>query len=211
MSHFETVDGLGIQCRRCGDCCRGARVPLTDRDLWRLVAATGLDPAALVDWLAPNEIDMTGEPETFVRLREGRRLMVLRHEREGCPFLVEDVCSVHPHRPLACATFPYDLDLGLGGEPVVIGLAGASCVPRGPPDVMRVADCLNRMRAELADYARRVTEWNRRQRRRLRLARLPEDTDRLFAFLARARSLSAIPRPAGAAVDFAGSIASDRR
>jgi Fe-S-cluster containining protein len=178
------MDGLGLRCRRCGDCCRTVRVPLTHRDLERLRAATGLAAESIGEWLAPDEIDMTGEPETFVRLRPGRRLLVLRHGDDGCRFLVDELCSVHAHRPLACAAFPFDL-VEDGGAGAVRPLEGAPCALAEPPETTALGACLRALRAELAEYARRVDAWNRRQRHRQRLHRLPEPAERFFVHLSR--------------------------
>lgn len=202
----------GGGCRRCGDCCRAVRVPLTHRDLERLTAATGLDVAAHVEWLAPDEIDMTGEPETFVRLRAGRRLLVLRHLGGACRHLVGDRCAVYRARPLACAAFPYDVAEAGALAPAVIPLSGAPCVLGPPVDAASVLDCVRALRAELAEYAVLVGAWNHCQRRRQRLGRLPEPTERFFAHLARARpEADATPAPAPAAAGSAGSRASDPR
>ena len=199
-------------CPGCGDCCRTVRVPLTHRDLERLTAATGLDAAAHAEWLGPDEIDMTGEPETFVRLRAGRRLLVLRHLGGGCCHLVGDRCAVYPARPLACAAFPHDVAEAGAAAPTVIALAGAPCVLGAPADEASVLDRVRALRAELAEYAALVGAWNQRQRRRQRLGRLPEPTERFFAHLARACSeADATPAPAPVVAGSAGSRASDPR
>src|SRR5690606_27050018 len=68
---------LTFHCNGCGDCCRSLRIALTHHDLRRLAAGLGRSPASFVEWLAPDAVDMTGEPGSFVELRVGRRLMVL--------------------------------------------------------------------------------------------------------------------------------------
>lgn len=171
-------DELGFQCARCGRCCRTIRVPLTDVDLWRLAEATALPPATLVEWLAPDAIDMTGEPETFVRLPEGRRLMVLGHANGGCRFLHAEQCSVHPARPTACRAFPFFVEDGRPGL-----LPDVPCDPPEPPPQAALTAIAQQLTDELARYAERVGVWNRRQRARLRLHRRPATVEEFYAFL----------------------------
>ena len=158
---------LGFRCTRCGQCCRTHRVPLTDADLKRLIDATGLGEEQIVEWLSPLEIDMTGEPETFVELRAGRRLMTLAWRDDGCRFLEDDgACSVHAARPAACAAFPYALEQG-SLELLPLGV----CEPGwdGPADPAPWHASCEQLERELESYVERVAEHNRRQRR-LRLA-----------------------------------------
>ncbi len=111
------VTGPSFRCDRCGICCRTHRVPVTDADVTRLREALSpeLPPDRFLEWLAPDEVDMDGEPETFVECREGRRLLVLRHRHEAegstCVFFDDRKgCTVHPHRPTSCRTYPYEID-----------------------------------------------------------------------------------------------------
>jgi Fe-S-cluster containining protein len=182
-SRSAVTGSLGIICQTCGECCRRVRVPLTHHDLARLVRATGLSPSQIAEWLSGDEIDMTGEPETFVRLRPGRRLMVLRHEGPGCRFLSAERCTVHDQRPLACAAYPFDFDLERAAQSAPLRLDGAPCAVAAPLDPGSLADCVRTLRAELAEYAGRVVVWNRRQRLRQRLLRLPEGAAAFYAYL----------------------------
>ena len=74
---------MQLRCARCPACCKYVRVPITHCDLLRLVAVKIHPLEQLVEWLSPDEIDMSGEPDSFVELSIGRRLMVLRHEGGG--------------------------------------------------------------------------------------------------------------------------------
>lgn len=185
MSGGRGVGDLGIRCRRCGDCCRAVRVPVTHFDLARLVQATGLEPSAVVEWLAPEEIDMTGEPETFVRLRAGRRLMVLRHRDGGCVFLDRDRCVAHAVRPLPCALYPFVLEEPPERPLVVSRLEAAGCEWAPSPEPGPLVEVSRALRDELRAYAALVVTWNRRQRLRAHLARCAEGEAQFFALLQR--------------------------
>src|SRR5215510_12531444 len=110
---------LGFRCSGCGDCCRRLRVAITHHDLRRLCTGLQRPAATLVDWLAPEHVDMTGEPGSFVRLAAGRRLMVLAQAGGACSLLQPDQrCGAYALRPLDCRLFPFDLQRDERGEVV---------------------------------------------------------------------------------------------
>jgi Fe-S-cluster containining protein len=90
---------------------------VTHVDVARLAATLGHTDGWL-EWLAPDALDLEGETESLVELREGPRLLVLARvrdskERTACAFLRDDEgCSVYPQRPACCRSYPFEL-----GEP----------------------------------------------------------------------------------------------
>ena len=100
---------LKFRCTGCGNCCKEPLLPLTDGDVNRIVKGTGEKPADFIRWVDRNGIEMDDEPEGFVLLRQGKRVMVLRHTRGGCYFLGKDNrCTIYKSRPLGCRVFPFD-------------------------------------------------------------------------------------------------------
>jgi Fe-S-cluster containining protein len=110
-------DGRSVSCRAgCGACCRQL-VPVSEPEARRL--------AALVRGLPDRERDAVEArfarvlealvPEGLLaRLRAGdatdrdeRRRIGLAYFARGlpCPFLVDESCSIHPDRPLACREY----------------------------------------------------------------------------------------------------------
>lgn len=184
-----------FSCDRCSHCCRTHRVPLTGKDVTRL-EEYGQKTQKFVQLLSPDEIDMSGEPESFAMLKEGRRVLVLRYETRtnGCIFLGAAGCTVHPARPRACRTYPFD-------RPDKSGTLGSVPGYLCPPDTgvlvtlrrsgddlpLEFVTALKERDAELSEYALFVESWNRRQRSRIRLGRAPESCD---AFLERLAQVS---------------------
>jgi Fe-S-cluster containining protein len=183
-------------CDRCSHCCRHHRVPLTDQDVERMRPVAPQNESDWLDMVPVAALDMEGEPETVVETRQGRRVLVLRHVQGGCVFLGPQGCTVHAERPRSCRSYPYDRPqnsdsrLGLHPEPLCP-------VETGIRDLVQqtvAAQALEQQREfeleiqtrdeELRSYAEFVTQYNRKQRVRLRLFRqaLPPQ-----AFLTRLR------------------------
>jgi Fe-S-cluster containining protein len=186
---------LEFRCNGCGACCRRLRVSVTHHDLRRLVL-DGLgarepdgvaDARELVDWLAPDAVDMTGEPGSFVELSVGRRLMVLRWSEGGCSFLdATQRCRAYAARPRDCRLFPFDLSRDAAGSVVAVGrLELDACGDdRGPPAALAEIDALDRQRwDELAEYQALVTRWNRLARHRRRFRQPAGDAAAFLAWL----------------------------
>jgi Fe-S-cluster containining protein len=166
------------------------RVPLTHFDLARLVAATTLRPEELGEWLAPDEVDMAGEPGSFVELNIGRRLLVLRHGSDGCRFLSsEGLCEAYAARPITCAAYPYSVECR-GGTNAVVVLGDAPCskevAERQLANAGRVAQAqaaAECVQSELLAYWNLVEQWNRQQRRRRLAGRGPRSEADYFEYL----------------------------
>lgn len=173
-------------------------MPVTHVDVVRL--ARGAPPQSFVEWLAPDEVDMAGEPESFVELAVGRRLLVLAHKGSAgpqaadCTFWREDEgCSVYPQRPTACRTYPFEPEAHGDGEQRRVHLrvhpdvvcdesTGIFAFSGDAADEALAEDDTTRdvlsshetRQRELSDYVARVSAWNRRQRRRRLAGRQPE-------------------------------------
>jgi Fe-S-cluster containining protein len=101
---------LRFRCTGCGNCCKEPLLPLTDNDVRMISGHTGDRPEVFVRWVDRDGIDMDDEPEGFITLRQGKRVMVLRHNKgRGCHYLGSDNrCTIYEARPLGCRIFPFD-------------------------------------------------------------------------------------------------------
>jgi Fe-S-cluster containining protein len=183
----KTCEALAFRCTGCGNCCRTLRVALTHLDVARLMRGTGKPAEAFVEWLAPDQVDMTGEPGSLVELAEGRRLMVLAHSTHGsCSFLdADNRCSVHPHRPADCRLFPFDPRVTARGtlRLRLLPLDGCDHALDGDndPEALVTSD---RARWEaLALYQERVARFNRAMRTRKRLHKRLGTAREFLAFI----------------------------
>jgi len=163
---------LRFRCTGCGNCCRDPLLPLTDADLHRVADHTGLPASEIIKWVDRHGIELSGEPESFVTLRTGRRVMVLRHVQGHCRFLgADDRCTIYAARPLGCRIFPFDPDFNRKGEMVRLRMIEATDCPYekdGKNSKVEIRTLHRQTEAELAAYHARVVEWNRAQRARVR-------------------------------------------
>ena len=180
---------LGFRCTGCGNCCRDLRVPLTVADLRRLVAASLLPAAQLVDWLPTHAVDLTGEPGSLVVLDATRALsvMTLAQRERACIFLGADQrCSVYTARPGNCRVFPFAASFGRrGGVRRLRLLQGTDCAHErdghNDPHALREADALRW--TEHRHTLEQIRLWNRAQRRRTLLGRPLHGAQQFFDFL----------------------------
>lgn len=197
-SSLPLVEGrehLDFRCTGCGNCCRDLRVAVTHRDVARLAGATGEPVHALVDWLAPDEVDMSGEPGSFVELSLGRRLMVLAHRAEQCRWLDESFrCRVYAARPIDCRLYPFSIEPCPDGNSIALSLLSfTSCDSPGtadlePPQSDSISERALALRdearwSELTEYQGLVARWNRLARHRRRLGRSVGGPAEFFRFL----------------------------
>ncbi len=97
MSEPFYKNGLRFECTRCNACCRyePGYVFLSERDIERLLAATGTDR------------------EEFLRLYcriveiDGERLISLKEKANYDCVFWDGGCTVYAHRPLQCRAFPF--------------------------------------------------------------------------------------------------------
>jgi Fe-S-cluster containining protein len=184
---------LAFRCTGCGNCCKTLRVAATRHDVGRLVRATAEPCASLVDWLGPDAVDMAGEPESFVELPVGRRLMVLAQRADGtaCRWLDSaDRCSVYAARPQDCRMYPFHLErLSESVHPgtlrvrlSLLSLTDCDYERDGHAEVRRLLREDGERSRELAEYQQVVARWNRLQRHRRRLRRPLGSAAEFFAF-----------------------------
>jgi Fe-S-cluster containining protein len=189
---------LRFRCSQCGRCCKDPLLPLTDQDVRHLVERTGDLCQDLVFWASSRDIELD-EPEWYVTLRQGRRVMVLRHRRGACRYLSRGGgCSAYLHRPLGCRVFPFDPTFDAGGRLKRLQLIQAAACPRamdGSNDLRALRRLHHRYESAITAYLERVAEWNRRQRQRRRQGKAAETGPAFLGYLgllATARTLAAV-------------------
>jgi Fe-S-cluster containining protein len=180
-------DLLRFRCTGCGNCCRDPLLPLTDGDVRRITRRTGDSAADIVTWVDRDGIDMDDEPEAFVMLRQGKRVMVLRHERGGCRYLGEDArCTIYTSRPLGCRIYPFDPDFSSKGKLVRLKIVEATPCPYeldGENDPVALRELDDRYQQAHWDYNDKVAEWNRAQTVRKRAGGAAQTAREFLSFL----------------------------
>jgi Fe-S-cluster containining protein len=193
------AEHLHFACTTCGDCCRRHRVALTHHDLARLERVAPNPVERLVEWLAPDRVDLDAESASFVTLPQGPRLLVLAHANAACRFLTSDNrCSVYAARPRDCAMYPFVLERDERRRPVRLAVFDpAGCGERGPTpaDLEMLATADAERWAELDDYRALVRRWNRLAQHRRRFGHHIGTAEQFLAFTERARQADGmVPR-----------------
>jgi Fe-S-cluster containining protein len=178
---------LKFRCTGCGNCCKDPLLPLTDQDVARISQRTGERPTAFVRWVDRNGIDMDDEPEAFVRLRQGKRVMVMRQGAGGCHFLgKDDRCTIYGARPLGCRIFPFDPSYTKQGKLRRLKLIQATdCLYEldGANDPNAVRELHTRHEGATLAYQARIAEWNLVQTRRKRQGKQAQTAGEFLKFL----------------------------
>lgn len=184
------VSGEGLlkfRCTGCGNCCKDPLLPLTDKDVMRIAERTGDDPRTFVRWVDRMGIDMDDEPEAFVRLRQGKRVMVMRQGRGGCHYLgADERCTIYASRPLGCRIFPFDPTYTKQGKLRRLKLIQATdCQYEldGNNEPKAIQDLHGRHEATTRAYQERVATWNSEQARRRRQGHSPQTAPEFLVFL----------------------------
>ncbi len=128
---------------------------------------------------------MSGEPESFVELPQGRRLMTLARREGACHLLGADQrCSVYEARPLDCRLFPFDVKRHAGkSEVTLLALSDCDYELDGDNDPLLIEAQDGRRWRELAAYQARVASWNRAALRRRWLRRPLRSVSEYLGFL----------------------------
>jgi Fe-S-cluster containining protein len=178
---------LAFRCTGCGNCCKDPLLPLTDVDLRLITNRTGDHPLEFVRWVGRSEIRLDDEPELFVRLRQGKRVMTLKHERGGCRYLGDDDrCTIYDRRPLGCRIFPFDPEFDRRGKLRRLRLIDATeCEYEldGHNDPSRIKSLHERYELAAERYHARVADWNRAQTARRRTGRAAQTGREFLSFL----------------------------
>jgi Fe-S-cluster containining protein len=86
-----------FSCFKCGNCCQTQKLPLYE---WELLRISEKIPKLLMD-----SIQIRRE----IYLYKGFGLIaetLIENSFGNCPFLVGNLCSIYPYRPITCQAFP---------------------------------------------------------------------------------------------------------
>ncbi len=167
-NHIEGAELLKFRCGQCGTCCH-LWIPVTDDDVRRLMASTGLPAREIVEFVKPSMFGSNPEMVAWVKFgprRQDRRVMCLREIRGHCRFLRANRCSVYAHRPLTCREHPFVLSLDESERRIEsIELSDVSVCSHTLDGKVRKRDLKQVYRWNVREdesYFEKVRRWNRR-------------------------------------------------
>ncbi|HVU01981.1 MAG TPA: YkgJ family cysteine cluster protein [Polyangiaceae bacterium] len=181
------AENLKFRCTGCGNCCREPLLPLTDGDIRRIKERTGDAAADIVRWVDRHGIEMDDEPEAFVMLRQGKRVMVLGHQNGACRYLGKDArCTIYDARPLGCRLYPFDPDWDSNGKLRRLKIVRATECPNEMDGKTKVSDLKaldDRYQQAHRDLNAKIAEWNGVQRKRKRGGKAAQTAKEFLVFL----------------------------
>jgi Fe-S-cluster containining protein len=187
VSNETTRENLKFRCTGCGNCCKEPLLPLTDGDVVRIQKRTGDAAADIVRWVDRHGIEMDDEPEAFVHLRQGKRVMVLRQENGRCRYLgSDDRCRIYSSRPLGCRIYPFDPTFDAKGKLKRLKIVRATECPNtydGDTDPEDLKDLDDRYQGAHHDFNDKVAEWNAAQAKRKRGGKAVQTARQFLEFL----------------------------
>ena len=164
-----------FECTKCGACCRDEflLVTVTGSDIVKIAAVLGLGPDEMLKALDFYVIsDSQSTPvglERFpsVATESGLAFIALKKMENGeCVFLKENLCMIHPARPVVCRSFPFVFDESDGHRTWGLSAKKEICPGLGiGPQVSEVeinalADIIL---PNIQTYQEFVKEWNDNQ------------------------------------------------
>lgn len=164
-----------FECTKCGACCcdEFLLVTVTGYDLVKIAAILGLGPDELLKALdfyivsdgITTPIGLERIPS--VQTERGLAFMALKKMENGdCIFLKEDLCMIHPVRPLVCRSFPFVFTESEGQRNWGLSAKKEICPGLGQglqiseDDIDDLADSIL---PEMQSYKEFTEEWNSNQ------------------------------------------------
>jgi len=154
-----------VKCARCGDCCSIPVVPVTHKDVARLIKHTGLSTSALVRFCPSSEMEYDENSGLWIKFKSAKRAMVLRKRGERCIFQTpERACSAYEARPQTCRTFPYCIEFdGKKIEEITLNevmKCNAVKSSKGCIDIDTLIANVKKENREDNEYHKLVGRWN---------------------------------------------------
>ena len=112
----EKTERPHFECTKCGACCRDESllVTVTGSDIVRITSALGLSSNEIlkaIDFYILSDGITTPiglEQIPSVETERGSAYIALKKMDNGdCIFLKDDLCMIHPVRPVVCKSFPF--------------------------------------------------------------------------------------------------------
>lgn len=100
---------LNFRCTGCAACCTDTVVPVTDKDVARIMKATGRSARQVVRFFSQDEVKGDRRSPAWIKLRQGKRFLGLRKQRGHCQYLYKKRCTIYRHRPVTCRLYPFNV------------------------------------------------------------------------------------------------------
>jgi len=167
LPHFE--------CTKCGACCRDEHllVTMTGNDIVKIAAVLGLGPDDMLKtldfYIVTNGVSIPVGLERIssVATERGFAFMALKKMENGdCVFLKDNLCMIHPVRPLVCRSFPFVFNDSKGQRNWGLSAKKEICPGLGiGPQITEpeIEDLAETILPSIRFYKEFTEEWNEEQ------------------------------------------------
>ena len=164
-----------FECTKCGACCRDENliVTVTGSDIVRIAAVLELNPnemlKALDFYVVSDDESIPVGLEKFpsIATEGGLSFIALKKMENGeCVFLKDQLCMIHPVRPVVCRSFPFVFDDSDGQRTWGLSAKKEICPGlRTGPQVseIEITELANSILPEIQIYREFAKEWNDNQ------------------------------------------------
>lgn len=99
---------LDFACQSCGNCCKFFNINITHLDIQRILENR---PDLKAEDIVSFSISEKGDPESFISTYGKRQIdLKKKKDKDECVFLENNVCSIHPFKPIVCRVWPFSLE-----------------------------------------------------------------------------------------------------
>lgn len=160
---------LRFDCTLCTDCCTKYVPLIVSEDVRRIIFHTRHRARDFVRFYGPDAVELPAKDDTWIRTRQGKRVMGLRKMRGGaCFFLEETLCSIHEVKPLLCRMYPFK-PVSIHREPIQFVFPKSEPCPAERKSRVQLAPLRITYQAYSDthwSYVDEVTRWNEETRGR---------------------------------------------
>ena len=109
----SVLNGVSYNCQSTGFCCKQFTIPVTENEIEKIEKG-GYDS---FQFIAEESASLIPTKDSGIQ-----KVYFLKKKpfTDECVFLEENLCKIHPFKPLACRLYPFDYELTEGQFKVLI-------------------------------------------------------------------------------------------
>ncbi len=158
---FWFKEKILFSCNQCGNCCKEMDIPLTHKDVIRILETK---PDFDLETFVTLHIDKKSNLDSILLYGEYQQMYLSNKlEDNSCLFLKDNICSIYNYRPNPCRTWPLSKNSKnkLHIDNIAQELVNLSCDKnkfKGHKEILKI---IEEGSNEYGEYREIVREWNK--------------------------------------------------